>query len=110
MMIEWKTVGEQGWLDKKPDEVDPVKVGISQIESALRIYQGEGDTRLESVFWRVCDGLGDILKYMIETGEHDGPNHGTAKGYSVEMSGERFAEAMQARRIRISKTGCNDSA
>ena len=101
-MIEWKTVGERGWCDKEPER-DPLKVGISQIERAMRIYQDEGEGRLDSVLWRVCDGLGDILSHMVATGEHDGPSHRTGKGYTIEMSDERFAEAMESRRIRRSE-------
>lgn len=99
MMIEWKTYG-QVCEERGLPEVDLVKAGISQIESAMRIYQNEGDARLESVFWRVCDGLGDILTHMIETGEHNEPGRQTCKGYSIAMSDERFVEAIKARRAR----------
>ena len=92
----WKPLNPE-WINAPPD-TDLVKGGIAQIESALRIYRKEGDARLGSVLWRVCDGLGDLLKHMVETGEHDSKRHMTGKGYSIEMSAQRFAEAMESRK------------
>ncbi|HIA00740.1 MAG TPA: hypothetical protein EYN66_02310 [Myxococcales bacterium] len=91
-----KSLFDRDW-HLKDFETDLVEDGISEIEGAVRIYRRGGKSRIDSVLWRVCDGLGDLLKYLIESGEHDGKRYSTGKGYSIEMSDKRFDEAMKSR-------------
>ena len=89
------TISEMGW-----DEMSYSKIqeGFDDIDSAQKIYKREGDKRLDSVMWRLCDGVGDALSHMIEVGQHDGRSFSTGKGYTITMSEIRFEQAMKNRK------------
>tara|TARA_R100000808_G_scaffold21530_1_gene46496 strand:+ start:1126 stop:1485 length:360 start_codon:yes stop_codon:yes gene_type:complete len=84
-------IKNQNAIDKE------VKDSIGDIEDGMRIYYRHGEDRLDSVLWRVCDGLGGLLKHLVKSGDHDGKKYWTGKGYSIEMSDKRFDEAMKSR-------------
>ena len=88
------------WSKKPETEFESAKVGIAKIKSALRIYEDQGDDRLHSVFWRACDGLGDLLTYMIAHGHHDEQTHRTGKGYELSLSDYQYGEAILENKVR----------
>ena len=75
-----------------------IQEGFDDIDSALKIYKREGDRRLDSVMWRLCDGAGDALSHMIEVGQHDGRSFSTGKGYTITMDEFMFEQAMKNRK------------
>jgi len=88
------------WDEKPLTEFESSEVGISKIKSAIRIYENEGNERLDSVFWRVCDGLGDIVTYMIAHGYNGEQTHTTGKGYSLSLSDNQYGEAILENAMR----------
>jgi hypothetical protein len=91
-----KTAGELGWFSAPPEK-NLLKEGISGIEGGAEIFRKYGKRRLDSVLWRVCDGLGLLLVHLVEHGEHESKRYSTGRGFSIEMSEEQFAEALANR-------------
>ena len=94
---QFMSLADRGWSVKDFSDAK-IEEGFSDLESAMSIYEKHGDKRLDSVMWRLLDGVGDALQHMIEVGQHEGRSFSTGKGYTLTMNEVRFEQAMKNRK------------
>tara|TARA_R100000231_G_scaffold2847_2_gene5225 strand:+ start:1259 stop:1627 length:369 start_codon:yes stop_codon:yes gene_type:complete len=91
--------------EKTATEFECSDVGIRKIRKALSMYEKRVGYCLDSIasqalFWEVCEGLGDIMTYMIAHGYNGEQTHKTIKGYVFSLSDKQYGEAILENAVR----------